>query len=239
MAKGYIYIFTNPSFKQYVKIGYSEDVQKRLEDANRSTWTPKTFRLYGTYATEEASADKALHSLIEILDDKIRVSESVKGRIRKREFFEMSPEKAWSILENLASISGTTDCLEKNDKWTSEEMMEDADSSEEPTSFKKTSSSRFNFAYCGIPVGSVLTFKYDGSVTLTVRSDSDVDYQGHRYSLTKLGKKLMSERTGNVWHTCQGPAYFCYNGKLLTDIKAEKDAMEKTQTEVGDEDEPD
>ena len=27
---GYIYILTNPSFPQYVKIGYADDVEKRL-----------------------------------------------------------------------------------------------------------------------------------------------------------------------------------------------------------------
>lgn len=27
---GYIYILTNPSFPEYVKIGYADDIQKRL-----------------------------------------------------------------------------------------------------------------------------------------------------------------------------------------------------------------
>lgn len=238
MAKGFIYIFTNPSFKQYVKIGYSDNVQKRLDDANHSTWTPKAFRLYGTYATNRDDGDKVLHSLIELLDDELRVTDSVKGQIRKREFFEMSPAKAWAILEKLAIISGTTVCLAKNDKWTQEEMMEDADTSEDTVSSKK-SSKRFDFGYCGIPVGSELTFKYDSSVTLKVRADNDVDYQGHQYSLTKLGKKLMSERTGKVWNHCQGPAYFCYNGKLLIDIKTEKESLESAKSEVEGDDEQD
>lgn len=29
MAKGYIYILTNPSFEEYVKIGYAHDVELR------------------------------------------------------------------------------------------------------------------------------------------------------------------------------------------------------------------
>jgi len=33
---GYIYILTNPSFPQYVKIGYADDVEKRLAQLNRS-----------------------------------------------------------------------------------------------------------------------------------------------------------------------------------------------------------
>lgn len=34
---GYIYILTNPSFPQYVKIGYATDVKQRLDELRRST----------------------------------------------------------------------------------------------------------------------------------------------------------------------------------------------------------
>lgn len=34
--KGVIYILTKPSFKEYVKIGYADDVEKRLKELNRS-----------------------------------------------------------------------------------------------------------------------------------------------------------------------------------------------------------
>ena len=30
--KGYIYILTNPSFKEYVKIGFATDVKQRLAE---------------------------------------------------------------------------------------------------------------------------------------------------------------------------------------------------------------
>ena len=94
---GAIYIFTNPSFPQYVKIGYAENPQKRLDDANSSTWTPMAFRMYGTYETPEKNADKILHKLIELLDDKLRVKDNVKGHERKREFFRIKPVRMyWS-----------------------------------------------------------------------------------------------------------------------------------------------
>ncbi len=34
---GYIYIMTNPSFPEYVKIGYAKDVKQRLDELNRSS----------------------------------------------------------------------------------------------------------------------------------------------------------------------------------------------------------
>ena len=35
---GVIYILTNPSFPEYVKIGYVDDIDKRLQQLNRSEW---------------------------------------------------------------------------------------------------------------------------------------------------------------------------------------------------------
>ena len=46
---GFIYILTNPSFPQYVKIGYATDVNQRLDELNRSTAVPFAFRVYATY----------------------------------------------------------------------------------------------------------------------------------------------------------------------------------------------
>lgn len=34
--KGVIYILQNPAFKEYVKIGYAHDIEKRLHQLNRS-----------------------------------------------------------------------------------------------------------------------------------------------------------------------------------------------------------
>ena len=34
---GFIYIFTNPSFEEYVKIGYANNVKQRLDELNSST----------------------------------------------------------------------------------------------------------------------------------------------------------------------------------------------------------
>jgi hypothetical protein len=45
-AQGVIDILTNPSFSDYVKIGYADDVQKRLKELNKSECVPFAFRLY-------------------------------------------------------------------------------------------------------------------------------------------------------------------------------------------------
>ena len=230
MAKNFIYIFTNPSFPKYVKIGCATDPQKRLNDANSSTWTPKAFRLYGTYETAGENADKILHKLIERLDDELRVSEVVKGHERKREFFEMSPEKAWAILEDIATISGTEKRLWKNEKWTTDEMIEDASSTSNDDKAVSKSSKRFDFEKCGIPLGSTLKFKYDDTIQVKTLADGNVEYKGEKISLSKLSENLMVERTGKRWKGYQGPAYFTFDGKLLKDIKADYIAAQQEQT---------
>ena len=234
---GAIYIFTNPSFPQYVKIGYAENPQKRLDDANSSTWTPMAFRMYGTYKTPEKNADKILHKLIELLDDKLRVKDNVKGHERKREFFRIKPEDAWAILDNIATISGTTDKLRKNDKWTTDEMIEDASSISNDDKTVSKASKRFDFEKCGIPLGSILKFKYDDAIQVKTLADGNVEYKGEKISLSKLSENLMVERTGKRWKGYQGPAYFSFEGKLLKDIKADYIAAQQKQNmgEVEDE----
>lgn len=50
---GYIYILTNPSFKDYVKIGYADNVEERVVQLNRTECTPFAFRIYATYKVSE------------------------------------------------------------------------------------------------------------------------------------------------------------------------------------------
>ena len=107
---GKIYILTNPSFPDYVKIGYSRNVEERLNRLNNSEAVPFAFRLYATYDVETKSADKVLHKI----NDKVRV----------REFYLISPEDAYELLEDIAIISGTKDRLYLY-KPTKEEVKEE------------------------------------------------------------------------------------------------------------------
>ncbi|WP_049945364.1 GIY-YIG nuclease family protein [Butyrivibrio sp. AC2005] len=112
-SKGVIYILTNPSFPDYVKIGYTRDLEKRIKQLNSSVAIPFAFRKYATYEVETKLADKYLHHLLDQLDPDLRAREIIDGKERKREFYKMNPEKAYSILKDTAKISGTTDRLKK------------------------------------------------------------------------------------------------------------------------------
>lgn len=109
-TKGVIYILTNPSFPEYVKIGYADDIEKRLKDLNRSECVPFAFRLYAYYKVENRLSDKRLHELIDGLNPNLRSIENLDGKERKREFYAMPKEQAYSILKSIASMNN----LEKN-----------------------------------------------------------------------------------------------------------------------------
>lgn len=126
--KGVIYILTNPSFPRYVKIGYSDNVNKRLEELNRSECIPYAFRLYAYYKVENRLSDKKVYELIDGLNPELRSVENINGRKRKREFYAMSKEQVYSILKSIATINN----LEKNLVLV-EPTKEDLEAEEEAT----------------------------------------------------------------------------------------------------------
>lgn len=113
MAKGVIYVLTNPSFPEYVKIGYADDLEKRLSQLNKSECMPFAFRVYCIYEVEKRLTDLQLHNLIDQLNPSLRSIDQFDGKPRIREFYNMSAEDAYEILKSIASISGTTDRLKK------------------------------------------------------------------------------------------------------------------------------
>lgn len=70
---GYIHILTNPSFPDYVKIGYADNVKNRLAELNRTECTPFAFRVYATYEASSRLKDKNIHSIIDRINPSLRL----------------------------------------------------------------------------------------------------------------------------------------------------------------------
>lgn len=112
-SNGVIYVLTNPSFPEYVKIGYADNLERRLKQFNNSACLPFAFRVYCIYEVEGRLRDKDVHNLIDKLNPGLRAIETFDGKPRVREFYNISAEDAFEILHSIASISGTTSKLKK------------------------------------------------------------------------------------------------------------------------------
>lgn len=155
MSKGYIYIMTNPCLKDMVKIGYATNVEERRKQLS-TTALPYEYEIYATYETSGKLEDKKLHKLIDNLNPDLRVS-------KNREFFVMSAEDAYELLESIATISGSQDKLQRK-----------ANKSNANAKKKKPA---VNFAKCNIPVGAELVFIEDPTVKVIVESERKVSLQ--------------------------------------------------------------
>lgn len=210
MAEGYIYVMTNQCLHDMVKIGYASDVEARRKQLS-TTALPFEYEIYATYETSGQLEDKKLHELIDTLNPKLRLA-------KNREFFAMSAEKAYRLLEAIAIISGSADKLKRVAPMQGEGTV----SSTRKQPHCQGSSGRkqrpaINFQKCGIPVGAELVFIDDDSVRVTVvdAEKNKVKYNGETTSLSPLAEKLR-----NV-SAIQGASVFTYNGKKITDIAEE------------------
>ena len=137
---------TNPVLKDMVKIGYATDVESRRKQLS-TTALPYEYEIYATYETSGKLEDKKLHKMIDNLNPDLRIS-------KNREFFILSPEDAYELLESIATISGTKDKLKKVKTV--------------PVKKQKTKRPPVNFFKCNIPVGAELVFSDDPSVVAVV-----------------------------------------------------------------------
>lgn len=228
--KGVIYIFTNPSFPQYVKIGYAKDVKQRLDDLNRSTAVPFAFRVYATYEVDSNLSDKKLHSILDRLNPELRSREEVNGKRRIREFYAMTPEDAFSILEAIAEINGYHHRLKK---WkASANEKRDEDLAKEINEQHQERLAPFAFTNCGISKGEQIEFCCNGNENsgklYEVVDDKHVKYNGESWSLTALAKHLIGTKS-----SIAGPRYFKYKGEWLNDIRHRFDETETNkQTDI-------
>lgn len=193
MAKGYIYIMTNACLQDMVKIGYATNVEERRKQLS-TTALPYEYEVYATYETSGKLEDKKLHKLIDNLNPDLRVS-------KNREFFVMSAEDAYGLLEAIATISGSQDKLKKI---------------KETESKTKQRSKRppINFAKCNIPAGAELVYVEDESVKVIVISERKVQYNNELTSLSAIASNLKG-------YQAAGPMFFTYNGRLVSDIAEE------------------
>lgn len=157
MKKGFVYILTNPSYKDnIIKIGYTINLKNRLAQLDK-TGVPTPFEPYMTVETEKYKQLESVihHELDKLTDFRTRAT---------REFFEIDPIDAADLLKNLAKLLDDVEIVEYGNVSSVEEKS---------ASTMTQQGNRTTFAMLGVPVGSRLTAANIGIPDVTVVDETN------------------------------------------------------------------
>ena len=207
---GYVYILTNPSFREdWVKIGKSSrpvDIRSKELD---NTAVPLPFEIFATMKTVKYNeVEKLVHKTIDRLTD-LRIRQN-------REFFNVAPQLALDIFRDIASTIDDAEVILYED---SKPIIEDTRKDIQKREVKRA---RFKFSMCDIKIGELITFIPTG-IQVKVASDDSIEYQGRIYKLSPYVGTFMPEEQRNTSGAYQGAKYFSYNGKVLDEIRKERE----------------
>ena len=219
---GYVYILTNPSFREdWVKIGKSSrpvDVRSKELD---NTAVPLPFEIYATIKTVKYNeVEKHVHKTIDRLTD-LRIRQN-------REFFNVAPQIALDIFYDIAKmIEDAVVTVYKDNKPVANNEKPDEHVDDHKRTVRR---GRFKFSMVGIKIGECITFM-PTNTEVKVASDDSIEYEGRIYKLSPFVGTFMPEDKRNTSGAYQGAKYFSYKGKVLDDLRS---AMENEETASAD-----
>lgn len=216
---GYVYILTNPSFREdWVKIGKSSrpvDVRSKELD---NTAVPLPFEIYATLKTTKyAKVERQIHKQIDRLTD-LRIRQN-------REFFNIAPSVALDIMRDIADLLDDAELYMYVDGKPVVSKSKDEDKKIEAESKEKQSKTQkppFKFHMIGLNVGDTIVFD-PLQMPVRIASDDKIEYDGRLYSLSAFTANFLPEEKQNTSGAYQGPKYFSYNGKVLSELRKEKE----------------
>ena len=216
-SKGYVYILTNPSFREdWVKIGKSSrpvDVRSKELD---NTAVPLPFEIYATlYTSKYDKVERQIHKQIDRLTD-LRIRQN-------REFFNIAPAVALDIMRDIADLLDDAELAIYVDGKPVVSKSKDEDKvikSREAEKQKRTAKPPFKFHMVGISIGDTIVFD-ELNLPVKVATDDKIEYDGRLYSLSAFTGTYLPIEKQNTSGAYQGPKYFSYNGKVLSDLRNE------------------
>lgn len=189
-----VYILTNEAMPDCVKIGITDNVERRMKELYASTAVPLPFECF--YAAEVGDAvlvEKKLHFAFADM----RMND-------RREFFRILPERVRAVLELIAV----------KDVTPREDAAFETEDERHAVESARNRRPPFNFGMVGIKPGSALTFSEDPEITCEVIDARKVSFRGKETSLSDAARTVLNEK-GYGGTAYQGTAYWEYEGETL------------------------
>lgn len=215
--KGYVYILTNPSFREdWVKIGKSSrpvDVRSKELD---NTAVPLPFEIYATLKTSKYDkVEKQIHKQIDRLTD-LRIRQN-------REFFNIAPSVALDIMRDIADLLEDAELavyVEGKPIVSSSKDEDKKINAANEYRKRKKSKPAFKFHMVGLNVGDIIIFDAL-NLPVKVASDDKIEYEGRLWSLSAFTAEFLPEEMRTPSGAYQGPKYFSYKGKSMWQMRLE------------------
>lgn len=201
-----VYLLTNPTMPDLVKIGRTKDLEERLRQLSTHSGVPVPFEcFYACEVADSVKVEKALHDAFG--DHRIN---------SRREFFRLNPDRAVAILELVAIKDATLAAEVAEDQAELDALHRE-----------QTRREQFRFSMVDIAPGSLLTFSKDDEITATVVDDKRINFQGEITSTSAAATRLLHQ-IGWTLRAAQGPLYWVYEGETLAErrIRLENDTDE-------------
>lgn len=153
-----VYVLINEAMPNLVKIGMTDQpLEQRIAELSRASWVPLPFEVF--YAAEVQDMRKVEQLLHTVFMDK-RINP-------RREFFTIAPEQvtaAIKLTEYQKDITPTKDIVDSKEE-------------QDALNIARKKAERFNFSMIQVPVGSILEYKDDPSVTCIVVDNTKVEFR--------------------------------------------------------------
>lgn len=190
-----VYLLTNPTMPDLVKIGRTTDLEARLRQLSTHSGVPVPFEcFYACEVSDSVKVERALHDAFG--DHRINP---------KREFFRLNPDRAVSILE-LVALKDAAPAIEIAEDQVELDALHREQSRREA----------FRFSMVDVPIGAILTFSKDETITAQVVDDKRIEFEGSLTSTSAAATKLLNRR-GWTLSAAQGPLYWMYDGETLAE----------------------
>lgn len=213
MNKGFVYILKDGHYKKWAKIGRAKDVAKRVRPMYTANPLLEVFCKVET--SKWIELERAAQNVIKLV--------AKKKQVKTSEWYLIEPQKAKEILLEIGRVIAKDDFKMTTGDGapvaTLHKVPEKAKDVERPES-KRQVARTVGFAELGVSVGEELIFVPTGVAVRVADDKNKVEYKGSTYSLSGFVKNFIPNKTNSGAY--QGPKFFTFKGKLLTNIRKEK-----------------